>query len=236
MIRLLLRRRRRRRRHRWTAAATAAAARRRGLRCGVGADRRRQRRFEAVEVRPAGATGKPELVSDDESYQSGCGATAPVVVLVLLRPQRRGARGDRERDVGRVEILAGRRSRSGSRPSRWPACGGIRLPATTIGVRCRCAGCPRRRPRTRAENGEERRERQAPTWWSGSPSGRSRTPSGWKRDRVGGADPQFLLALDHQAVVERPLLHGLGHVGLGLAQLLAGLDGLLGLELGAAGP
>ena len=52
-----------------------------------------------------------------------------------------------------------------------------------------------------------------------------------RTDHVGRAHPQLFLAFDHQTAVERPLFDGLGDIGLGLVQLLAGLDGLLRLEL-----
>ena len=170
-----------------------------------------------------------DVDDDDELYQSGCGAAVPVVVSILLRPQRGRARGDRERDVGGVEVLAGpevepRLGRIGGQHAVESPC--LR-PQFASGRGA--AGADAVDPRPRGEQ-EERRERQAHVV-TGKPPPEEAAHRGQDRDHVGGAHPQFLLALDHQAAVERPLLHGLGHIGLGLVQLLAGLDGLLRLEL-----
>ena len=99
----------------------------------------------------------------------------------------------------------GRRSRTVSRPSRWPACGGIRLPATTVRGRPRCGECRPRRPTTAAVRHEERREWQAPRGDRNAEPQEEAAHRHHQGDHVGRTHPQLLAALDHQAAVEGPL-------------------------------
>ena len=130
----------------------------------------------------------------------------------------------------RCRGLCGRRNRTASQPNRWPTGDGIRLPATTVRVRPRCGEYRRHRPRPRGEQ-KERGERQSYRGDRDAEPQEEATHRHKQGDHVGHAHPQLLLALDDQAAVEGPLLHSLGDVGLGLIELLPGLDGLLRFEL-----
>ena len=136
--------------------------------------------------------------------------------LILLRPQRRGASGDRERDIGRVEVLA--RAEVEPRLGRIGGQHAVESPARDHNSR---PAAVRRVPTPSAHDRIDNRKNAANGSAHivvGKPQRKKPQHHQDERDRVGGAHPHFLLALDHQAVVERPLLDGLGHVGLGLVR------------------
>ncbi len=138
-------------------------------------------------------------------------------------PRRRTARR-------RCRGPCGPRSRTGSQRNRWPAGGGIHQPATTIGGPTRCGGCRRRLFHDRTEKAKNAMNGR-PHIVVGKPQRKKPQMARMAATQIGRAHPEFLLALDHQAVVDRPLRNGRSHFRLGLSQLLARLDGLLRLEL-----
>ena len=130
----------------------------------------------------------PELVVDDELYQSGCGATAPVVSWYFFAHRAGGTRRDRERDVGGVQVLAGGEvepglGRVGGQQTVETACLRPQL-ATRRGA----AGADAVGPRPHRE-GEEHRERQTPHGDREAPAEEAAHRED-RGERVGGARPR----------------------------------------------